>query len=165
MERLNGDVNIQVNRFYAEIFRELEFEGVLDITNPSDKFCLHYIYLPRINQTLQEFVNAHNSHRISMEAGDTPNQLMFAYRHLTELHHISLHSTTYPSVSVEDLLNRQQELPFVEVLPSTTVIPNDKLEELKSLVDPLSSSSERGKDLYRQTVELVGNFLFIQQRY
>ena len=119
VERLNGDVNVQVNRFYSQIFRELEFEEVLDITNASDKFCLHYVYLPRVNQTLQECVNAHNSHSISTEAGATPNQLMFAYRHLTELHHLSLHSTTYPSVSVENLLSRQEELPFVEVLPSS----------------------------------------------
>ena len=49
VERLNGDVNVQVNRYFAETFRELEFEEKLDITNSTDKFCLHYVYLPRIN--------------------------------------------------------------------------------------------------------------------
>ena len=51
VERLNGDVNVQVNRYFAETFRELEFEEKLDITNSTDKFCLHYVYLPRINKT------------------------------------------------------------------------------------------------------------------
>ena len=163
VERLNGNVNTQVNRFYAEIFRELEFEGNLDITNPTDKFCLHYVYWPRINKTLSEFVNAHNSHGLSTEGGATPCQLMFAYQHLTEIHHLSLHSTSYPSVNVNDLLRRQEELPHVEVLPSHNFLPNHKFDELKNLVNPLNSSSEKGKDLYKQTVEFVGNFLFSQQ--
>ena len=55
VERLNGDVNVQVNRYFAETFRELEFEEKLDITNSTDKFCLHYVYLPRINKTFNRF--------------------------------------------------------------------------------------------------------------
>jgi hypothetical protein len=70
IERLNGDVNVQVNRYYAEIFRELEFEEKLNIANSTDKFCLHYVYLPRINKTLADFVNAHNCHNISTEGSE-----------------------------------------------------------------------------------------------
>lgn len=40
------DVNTQVNQFYAEIFRQLEYEDKLDITNPTDKFCLGYVFCP-----------------------------------------------------------------------------------------------------------------------
>ena len=80
VERLNGDVNVQVNRYFAETFRELEFEEKLDITNSTDKFCLHYVYLPRINKTLTDFVNAHNHHNIFTEGSATPQQLMFGHQ-------------------------------------------------------------------------------------
>lgn len=163
VERLNGDVNIQVNRFYAEIFRELEFEQKLDIINPTDKFCLHYVFLPRINKTLSDFVNAHNCHGISTEGGATPRQLMFAYRHLTELQHLTNHSTPYPSVSVQQLLNNQTGLPFVQVSPPVTMLPDDKFAELRELVDPLAVSTEKGKDLYQRTVQFVGDYLVSQQ--
>ena len=107
VECLNGDVNMQVNRYFAEIFRELEFERRLKITNSCDKFCLHYIYLPRINKTLTDFVNAHNCHRISTEGSATPQQLMFACRHLTQLHHSITYSTPYPMVSVREFLGNE----------------------------------------------------------
>lgn len=89
--------------------------------------------------------------------GGTPRQLMFAYQHLAEVQQLSLHSTNYPSVSVQDLLSRQEDLSYVEVSPSTSILPDDKVEELKNLVSPLDFSYEKGKDLYRQTVEFVGS--------
>lgn len=162
VERLNGDVNIQVNRFFAEVFRELEFENKLDITNPADKFCLHYIYLPRINKTLTEFINAHNAHSISTEGSATPNQLMFAYRHLTELHHSITHSTPYPMVSVQQLLSNQNTLPFVTVSSPVSPLPDEKMSELREHVNPLAESSEKGKDLYSRTVKFLGDYLVSQ---
>lgn len=159
IERLNGDVNVQVNRYYAEIFRELEFEENLNIANSTDKFCLHYVYLPRINKTLIDFVNAHNCHNISTEGSATPQQLMFAYRHLTELHHSILHSTPYTTVSVQELLQNPGALPYVEVLPSVCPFPNDVMDELREVVNPLAQSNNKGKDIYMETVKFVGDYL------
>lgn len=159
IERLNGDVNVQVNRYYAEIFRELEFEEKLNIANSTDKFCLHYVYLPRINKTLADFVNAHNCHNISTEGSATPQQLMYAYRHLTELHHSILHSTPYPTVSVQELLQNPTALPYVDVLPSVYQLPNDVFNELREVVNPLAESNDKGKDIYMETVKFVGDYL------
>lgn len=119
--------------------------------------------MPRINKTLSDFVNAHNCHGISTEGGATPRQLMFAYRHLTELQHLTNHSTPYPSVSVQQLLNNQTGLPFVQVSPPVTMLPDDKFAELRELVDPLAVSTEKGKDLYQRTVQFVGDYLVSQQ--
>lgn len=159
VERLNGDVNVQVNVFYAAVFRELEFDNKLDIANPTDKFCLHYVYLPRINQTLSEFVAAHNSHSISTEGNATPLQLLHRYQHLTELHHSITHSTPYPTVAVQDLLRREDTLPFVNVEPPISPLPDEKLAELRTSVDPLAPSHQKGKDIYDRTVQFVGQYL------
>ena len=148
VERLNGDVNVQVNRYYAEIFRELEFEDKLNITNPTDKFCLHYVYLPRINRTLTDFVNAHNCHSISTEGSATPRQLMFAFRYLTELHYSITYSSPYPMTSVQELLSNASALPFVEVSPIKPLLPDNVMAELRDVVNPMAESHDKGKDLF-----------------
>ena len=38
-------------------------------------FALHYVFLPRTNQSLQYFQASWNNHRICIEKGLTPNQL------------------------------------------------------------------------------------------
>ena len=45
----------------------------------TDIFCLHYVYLPRINQALTNHMNAHNHHKISSEESATPLQLVTIY--------------------------------------------------------------------------------------
>lgn len=38
-------------------------------------FCLHFVFLPRINAALESFTESWNNHSISTEHGMTPNQL------------------------------------------------------------------------------------------
>ena len=46
-----------------------------DLLHPVQVFALHYIYLPQINQALQQFVEAWNNHGVRSEHGQTPNQI------------------------------------------------------------------------------------------
>ena len=63
-----------VSIFY-QTFYELETEQLLDPLNEVDLFCLHQVYLPRINKILDEFVESWNNHSLSTERSMTPNQL------------------------------------------------------------------------------------------
>ena len=75
VERLHRDINVQVlNRFYNE-FVKLEGESFLDVTNDTDLFCLHLVYMPTINRCFAEFVNASNHFSISTEGNRTSTQL------------------------------------------------------------------------------------------
>ena len=161
VERLNGDVNVQVNRYFAETFRELEFEEKLDITNNTDKFCLHYVYLPRINKTLTDFVNFPHHHNISTEGSATPQQLMFAHRHLTQLHHSAMHAfNTIPiNFSSRTSIRNPTVLAYVEVLPSVCPLPDVVMSQLREAINPLAVSDDKGKDIYMQTVRFVGDYL------
>ena len=47
VERFNFDINANVTRQFAAIFRDLEFEGCLSAENDTDLFCLQYVYTPR----------------------------------------------------------------------------------------------------------------------
>ena len=53
----------------------MENNGILDVTNETHLFCLHYGYIPIIRQHLANFVSGFNSHGLSTEGNKTPNQL------------------------------------------------------------------------------------------
>ena len=45
------------------------------MTNNVEMFCLHYVFKPRINQHLEQFVNGWDNHPIRTARNRTPNQL------------------------------------------------------------------------------------------
>ena len=52
---------------YQDCFRKLEEEGCLDSLNETDLYCLHFIFIPKINTTLENFVESWNNHSLSSE--------------------------------------------------------------------------------------------------
>lgn len=58
-----------------DIFYELESMEALDVDNEWELFCLHFVYILRINCTLDEFKAAFNNHSITSQVNRTPLQL------------------------------------------------------------------------------------------
>ena len=79
IERLWRDVYESVSASYVSVFHELENDGALNVENKADLFSLHYIFVPRINESLSAFKEAWNSHSLSTENNLTPLQLYTAY--------------------------------------------------------------------------------------
>ena len=75
IERLWRDVYTGVSSTYVAVFEEMEQQGILSAENESDLFCLHYIFLPRINASLKDFQSAWNCHPLSTEHNRSPMQL------------------------------------------------------------------------------------------
>jgi hypothetical protein len=74
IERLWRDVYSGVLALYQDLFCHMERCLALNPSNELDLFCLHYIYLPRINQHLDTWKNAWIRHVLS-GTGRTPMQL------------------------------------------------------------------------------------------
>ncbi len=55
------DVKYSVKSTSSEVFDTLQRENVLNVENKTDLFCLHCIFLPRINKSLTGFLQAWNS--------------------------------------------------------------------------------------------------------
>ena len=53
----------------------MEDSGLLDIDNEVHMYTLHYIFIPRINNSLDKFSNSRNNHGISTESNMSPLQL------------------------------------------------------------------------------------------
>lgn len=75
IERLWRDMYSAVIQVFHRLFYYLEQEGVLNPLNSKHLFVLHYIFIPRINSALSEFVAAWNRHPISGCQGQSPVQL------------------------------------------------------------------------------------------
>lgn len=78
IECLWKDVVSSVVSTYKDVFGDLEQIGTLNSENEADLFSLHYVFIPKINQDLQSFRAAWNSHSLSTENHRSPLQLYHA---------------------------------------------------------------------------------------
>jgi len=63
---------------YYQLFHHLERIGLLDPCNEIHLFPLHYVYLPRISQSLDHFRYGYIHHPLSSCGTHTPAKLYFA---------------------------------------------------------------------------------------
>ena len=75
IECLWRDVRRVVLCQYQNIFSYLEAYNLLDCLLDVHLFALHYVYIPRINRALDEFVRQYNNHPLHTEHNMTPLQL------------------------------------------------------------------------------------------
>ena len=78
IERFWRDVRREVINYYRELFDWFitDFNDLLDMDNPRDIFCLHYLFLPRINQDLLRFQERWNNHKLKSEHHQSPYELL-----------------------------------------------------------------------------------------
>ena len=62
IERLWAEVNRVVSHHYSQLFAWMEDRGILDQNNEAHLFALQFVYLPKINDSLREFVSQWNYH-------------------------------------------------------------------------------------------------------
>ena len=62
IERLWSEVNRVVSSFYIDLFNFMESSGILEAHDECDLFPLHYVYVPAIQVSLDEFISQWNHH-------------------------------------------------------------------------------------------------------
>ena len=75
IERLWSDLFYQVVCLFYDLFYHLESCGVLDPDNNLHIFALHYVFIPRVNQCLNQFIKSWNEHTLSGTGGKSPMPL------------------------------------------------------------------------------------------
>ena len=68
------------------LFDEMEKGGILDPLNELHLFCLHYIFLPRINKSLKEFVEQMNQRPVSTDVPSPAVDKWHAAKHQFSAH-------------------------------------------------------------------------------
>ncbi len=77
IECLWKDVFEGVSLLYYNLFYYLESIEMLDPSDNVSLFCLHYVFIPRINQSLKEWREVWICHPLSSVNGKTPLQLFY----------------------------------------------------------------------------------------
>ena len=75
IERMWRDVYQGVLGLYYNLFYYLETKSVLDPNNDLHLYCLHHVYIPRINNHLKHWKTAWVKHPMQSEHNLTPEQL------------------------------------------------------------------------------------------
>ncbi len=75
IERMWVDMHRSVTRLYYRLFYFLEHQGLLDHLNEEHLYAVAYVYLPRINRSLQVFCEGWNNHGIRTMHHLSPRQL------------------------------------------------------------------------------------------
>ena len=186
IERMWRDVYEGVLGFYHGLFNHLESVSMLDPNNDLYLFCLHMVYIPRINRHLKCWKDAWAKHPMSSEHNLTPEQLWTSglQRIATSNSHIANEVfESFEEVShlvttwimqylmlqlqdqVEDFgvdwegpvpLEDQSEALCVPETPNP--LSRADMEELQAIVSPLDPSVYYGIDLYERTL------LFVSQK-
>ncbi|CAH0381428.1 unnamed protein product [Bemisia tabaci] len=143
IERFWGEVN-DVTKPFKDLFKSIENEGILDTGDPVELFALHYIYLPRIQKSLDDFVSIWNVHSMRSAHCKTPSAMFFTEKYGTP-ETVLCHPVPEPEDLEEETLNMERH-EFAR-----TVIP-----------DPLEDDGNSGINLYLELVNAIRDSLIAQ---
>ena len=74
IEQTWRDLHHCITRIYYRLFYHLEHCGVLNPLSKRDLFALHYVYLPRINESITTFADSWNHYGLRTAHNDSPLQ-------------------------------------------------------------------------------------------
>lgn len=146
-----------VTNVYYSVLHTLEDQGLLDISNQLHLFCCHYIFIPRLQMSLDVFRDAWDNHPIRTEQNMSPNQLW------------QIGDMQCP-IQEPELLPNELQMPeidwessgFLNTSDSGVQVPifqnpltEQEFDQLKQMVDPLAPSDVFGSDLYLATLDYV----------
>lgn len=149
IERLWSEVNRVVSKQFKQLFWFMEEENLLDEQSETDLFCLHYVYLPRIEHSLKEFVNQWNFHKLSTMGSRSPMQLwnmsyIEGFNYLQEDPNYVDHEELY-GVDENGSLPTLETENNVVVPESDIMLTPQQLAEIENAVpDPLSDDGYYG---------------------
>eukprot|EP00731_Ephydatia_muelleri_P005074 Em0002g1250a len=150
IERLWRDVYGGVIKFYHDLFLYMEAIGVLDPDDETHLFCLHFVYIPRINNHLEQWTGAWINHSICTADNLSPLQLWMegilqANEDVDELY----------GIDYEGPLPEVEEDGDVSVPTISTSITEDEFEDLCLMIDPMATSHNYGIDIYLEVLHYV----------
>ena len=153
IERLWRDVHRSVTVVYGNLFRGMEAEGILDHLNEVDLYCLHYVFIPRINDSLKSFREGWNNHAVSTEHNQTPCQ-MFISGLIPQLELQSDSDSESDSETPHQTSHEPVSVPRCSFTPCDALVC-----ELGDSVNPLSPCDRRGYSCYNRAVQICGDHI------
>eukprot|EP00111_Clytia_hemisphaerica_P011752 TCONS_00034514-protein len=158
IERLWVDVKVYVASLFIDLFRTMEADALLDPDDELHLFCLHYIFIPRINKLLDEFVTSWNNHPLRTEQNLTPNQL-WTYGFFETETLIDDTSIVDDNYGIDDF-GPEPELQtnnYVEIPEIENTLTEEEEQYITETFDPLENDDNHGIDLYTRLLDYLSN--------
>lgn len=153
IERLWRDVYRAVSSSFVKVFTELEDAGALNPDNETDMFCLHYVFIPRINALLEFFQSSWNHHSLSSENNLSPLQLFMAYSQGSTLFD-EQEPITAGHIDSDSSIRSEEHLSVV--IPETLIpLSSNSLHQLHTMINPNATCNDFGKQFYIESVSLL----------
>jgi len=154
IKRLWREMSRRVIAFYKDMCNFLDVSCLLDSTSELDLFALQLIYLPRINATLEQFIELWNFHGICTAGNQSPMTLWCAG---------IMHSMDDAVLCEPESYGIDFESSVTEMDDNCSVVPGSQVQltergmtVLKNHVpDPLEDDGNSGIDLYIKVCEAL----------
>ncbi|CAL8315337.1 unnamed protein product [Arctogadus glacialis] len=159
IERLWRDVFMSVTGVYYNILHSLEDQHRLDISSILHIFCCHYVFLPRIQASLDVFSEAWDNNSIRTEQNLTPNQLWHVGQSLNPVVDPEPEGILIPEIEWEESGFTNEPHSGVNVPTLDIPLLDPEIMQLQENIDPLQESECFGVDIYLNTVRYVENLL------
>lgn len=171
IERLWCDTKKDEQLFYKELFAYIEETYLIDFSSyPIYLYWLHYLFLDMINQSLKQFQEGWNNHKLRTEHNQTPNQILLMHRNTTEAIPATVLSSSSSDseendeeeddenwVNSEEVLNQQVHVdPIESVLhPDDEVVFRNSYVPFTLSLDIAVNDKEHLASVYNSALELA----------
>lgn len=157
------DVFRCVCHYFYSLFYSMEDSGILNPIDDFDLFALHYVFIPRINICIQQFVDAWNHHPLRTEHGLSPLQLwhrgMLCASPQWQEEILSGFSVPHDYGAEEDgyLFSSSFDQPSVVVPRINVNMTAEQFFHLQNMHSPHQNSDHGGIDIFMNVKQYVMN--------
>eukprot|EP00118_Oscarella_pearsei_P006942 m.32523 g.32523 ORF g.32523 m.32523 type:complete len:248 (+) comp31663_c0_seq2:196-939(+) len=159
IERFWRDVFQGCIALYYHLFYEMEDSLILNPLNSVDLFCLHYAFLPRINESLQSFCDGYKRHKIRTAGNLFPLQLwvrgQFQATPADLEEPLSQEDIDQYGIDWNGPIPEPQEQNQITIPDIALPITDDDFRILQQQIDPKRDSGCLGVDIYLDTKNFV----------
>ena len=161
IEHLWNDMHRCATVLYYKLFYYMEHHGLLNSLNEYHLWALHYIYLPRISRSLNEFTNSWNNYAMRTANHKSPLQLFTAGLLLqnSQISALDLFDDVDDSYGIdpEGSVSVASDNSGIEIPENTLRFSERDIHVLKQTIDPCAPSDNYGIHLYEQTLQCISN--------
>ncbi|XP_076079241.1 uncharacterized protein LOC143056719 isoform X1 [Mytilus galloprovincialis] len=157
IERLWRDIFIKVLDVFYKLFCLMEEQNILNTTNSIHRWVLQYVFVPRIDFALREWMNTHNNHKIRTEGNKTPNMMWFKSLLLgnpeknTSIRNIENPPDERVDEVIQTLNLELNGTIFLKPRDNCPLI-EDEFTELRNTIDITKYSVSHGLDVFRDVM-------------
>ena len=155
IERLWGEVNKVISKWFRQIFEFMELNDILDSTDETQLYCLHYVFLPRIERAVYEFLQQWNFHGMRTTGGLSTNGLWVAGHLQSGLNDIEVVNLTDYGIDSTNLALDENEDAGI-IVPNVLFSPSQAdINLMHTSIDPLLDDGNFGINLFIQALEIL----------